>query len=101
LVFIPREDLKESFIIHLKHDIDLLGKIHQNWFARGIEYDPKLESFKEEINRQIKDDPKRKIVMFSEYTDTASYIYDSISQDSRIRAIYYSSQESAQVRQSK
>lgn len=98
LVFIPREDLKESFIIHLKHDIDLLGKIHQNWFARGIEYDPKLESFKEEINRQIKDDPKRKIVMFSEYTDTASYIYDSISQDSRIRAIYYSSQESAQVR---
>lgn len=98
LVFIPKDDLKASFIIHLEHDLELLGKIHQEWFAKGIEKDPKLESFKHEIKRQLSEDPSRKIVMFSEYTDTASYVYDRISQDPQIRALYYSSQESAKIR---
>lgn len=98
LVFIPIEDLKDTFIIDLKHDIDLLKNIHKNWFENGIEEDPKLVSFRAEIKRQLKEDPKRKIVMFSEYTDTARYVYDSIKDDNYIRAIYYSSSESDSVR---
>ena len=98
LVFIPTSDLKESFIIHLEHDIKLLDRIHQEWFANGIPKDPKLESFKEEIKRQLLEDPRRKIVMFSEYTDTASYVHKNLVKDPEIRAIYYSSSESPKLR---
>lgn len=98
LVFVPTKDLKESFIIHLKHDIKLLKQIYKNWFEDGIQDDPKLESFTKEIVKQLKDDPKRKIVVFSEYTDTARYVFDNIKNDPVIKAIYYSSAESNTVR---
>lgn len=98
LVFIPAHELHKSFIIHLDHDLELLQKIHQEWFGAGMPHDPKLDNFKTEISRQLKDDPARKIVVFSEYSDTASYIYAKIAQDPNIRAIYYSSAESSTVR---
>lgn len=98
LVFIPKEELKKSFIIHLKHDLKLLKQIHKNWFENGIKEDPKLESFKKEIVKQLKEDPKRKIVVFSEYTDTARYVFDNIKDDPIIKAIYYSSAESNKIR---
>jgi len=98
LVFIPVSELKPDFIVHLEHDLALLKKIHQEWFAQGMPHDPKLESFAQEIKRQLSEDKARKIVVFSEYTDTASYVYQSISQDPHIRAIYYSSAESSSVR---
>jgi superfamily II DNA or RNA helicase len=98
LVFIPVTELKPGFIIHLEHDLVLLKRIHQDWFAKGMPYDPKLANFAEEIKRQLTGDKTRKIVVFSEYTDTASYVYERIAQDSQIRAIYYSSAESGKVR---
>jgi len=90
LVLIPIKDLKDSFLIDLNHDIDLLKKIHKDWFEDGIKEDPKLDNFKDEIIRQLTEDPKRKIVMFTEYTDTAKYVYDNIKNESIIRPIYYS-----------
>lgn len=98
LVFIPAKDLKDSFREDLNHDIKLLKRIHEEWFERGIEDDPKLDSFKTEIIRQLKEDPKRKIVVFSEYTDTAKYIFDNMKNDPTIKALYYSSSESSRVR---
>ncbi len=98
LVFIPVTELKPSFIQHLEHDLALLKRIHSDWFARGMPHDPKLESFAQEIKRQLSEDKQRKIVVFSEYTDTASYVYQNIALDPQIRAIYYSSAESSSVR---
>ncbi|MFW5628339.1 MAG: helicase-related protein [Candidatus Cloacimonadaceae bacterium] len=98
LVFIPVEKLMPSYIKHLDHDIALLRRIHQSWFKDGIKKDPKLETFKTEITRQLKEDPKRKIIVFSEYADTARYIYQSISKDTKLRAIFYSSGESPAIR---
>lgn len=98
LVFIPVDELRDSYIIHLEHDLKLLKQIHHRWFSGGMPHDPKLESFKSEICQQLVDDPFRKIVVFSEYSDTAAYIYNSISKNTRIRAIYYSSAESSRVR---
>lgn len=98
LVFIPVDDLKKSFIIHLEHDLGLLKRIHHRWFAEGIPQDPKLESFTKEICQQLEADPPRKIVVFSEFSDTASYVFQSISRNTKLRAIYYSSSESSRVR---
>ncbi|MDD2300650.1 MAG: helicase-related protein [Proteiniphilum sp.] len=98
LVFIPAAELKPSFIIHLNHDLELLKQIHWEWFAKGMPHDPKLENFIQEIKRQIREERSRKIVVFSEYTDTASYVYQCIADDPSLRAIYYSSSESSAVR---
>lgn len=98
LVFIPASELQPSFLNHLNHDLALLKQIHQEWFAHGMPHDPKLANFKKEITRQLSQDKARKIVVFSEYSDTASYIFQSITDDPNIRAIYYSSAESSTVR---
>ncbi|MCD4817831.1 MAG: helicase [Candidatus Cloacimonetes bacterium] len=91
LFFIPKDDLKENFINDLNQDLVLLKNIRTEWFKSGIQFDPKLKNFKIEIQQQLKSDPKRKIVIFSEYTDTAKYIYDEIKKDSKIKAFYFSS----------
>ncbi|MDD2229772.1 MAG: helicase-related protein [Candidatus Cloacimonetes bacterium] len=98
LVFIPAQELKAEFIVDLNHDIDLLKEIQKDWFGKGSCEDPKLDSFKLEIIKQLKEDPDRKIVVFSEYTDTAKYVFDNIKDDPIINAIYYSSSESDNVR---
>jgi superfamily II DNA or RNA helicase len=91
LFFIPKGDLKENFIKDLNQDLNLLKNIRKDWFENGIKNDPKLENFKIEIQRHLKADPKRKIAVFSEYTDTAKYIYDKIKKDNKIRTFYFSS----------
>ena len=101
LFFIPKDELKENFIKDLKQDLKLLKDIRKEWFKDKfknedvIETDPKLENFKIEITKQLQNDPKRKIVVFSEYTDTAKYIYDNIIKDGNIKAFYYSSKVSS------
>ncbi|HHE37641.1 MAG TPA: helicase [Candidatus Cloacimonetes bacterium] len=95
LFFIPKDDLKEDFIKDLDQDLNLLINIRKEWFENGIKTDPKLENFKIEIQKQLKDDPKRKIVVFSEYADTAKYIFEEIKKDKNIRAFYYSSKISS------
>ena len=95
LFFIPKEDLKEDFIKDLDQDLNLLINIRKEWFENGIKTDPKLESFKIEIQKQLKNDPKRKIIIFSEYSDTAKYIFKEINKDKNIRAFYYSSKVSS------
>lgn len=96
LFFIPKDELKDDFIKFLEHDLKLLKNIQKEWFENGIKKDPKLENFKIEIKQQLEADPKRKIVVFSEYTDTAKYIYDEIKKDKNIRAFYYSSSISSE-----
>ncbi|MDD3536436.1 MAG: helicase-related protein [Candidatus Cloacimonetes bacterium] len=98
LVFIEKSQLKPSYIIHLQHDLALLKRIYHSWFKDGIGYDPKLQNFKTEIMRQLADDPTRKIIVFSEYADTAHYIYENICHTTNLKAIYYSSQEVTSLR---
>jgi superfamily II DNA or RNA helicase len=75
---IDAEDIKIEFKRDLIHDINLLEEIHKNWFEDGITADPKLDSFKQILISQIKDDPNRKIIVFSEFSDTIEYLYDQL-----------------------
>lgn len=84
LVFIDKEDLKEDFIKDVESDIRLLTSIYDEWFKEGVKPDPKLNHFKEIITKQIKSDPKRKIVVFSEFADTVKYVFEHLEKDLKI-----------------
>ena len=72
------KDLDPKFIAEVEHDIALLTSIRDEWFSNGIQQDVKLEHFAEELGKQIKKDPERKIVVFTEFADTADYLYEHL-----------------------
>jgi len=75
---IPVDDIKKDYFEDLQSDIDLLKSIYKQWFEHGIHYDPKLEQFKTTLKEQLKNDPHRKIIVFSEYADTVNYLNEHL-----------------------
>ena len=61
-------ELKEDFFTALGKDKDFLEYLINQ--RNDIDEDPKMESFVEELKTQLKEDPERKIVVFSQYADT-------------------------------
>ncbi len=68
--------IKDSFVEDIKSDMNLLLDIKKQWFGTDgeITNDPKLESFKAILKQQITKEPKRKIIVFSEFADTTNYL---------------------------
>lgn len=81
---IDGHDLSVDFRRDLMKDIEILKGIHKSWFENGIEEDPKLNSFRNLLKKQIKDDPERKIIVFSEFADTIEYIDEQLNDDIRV-----------------
>ncbi len=69
---IKTEYLDESFFTDLNADIALLNNLQQEWSK--IQIDPKLDRFIEILHQMMKDDPNRKIVVFSQFADTVDYL---------------------------
>jgi len=71
---------KEDFIEHIKSDLKLFDSILVQLSKLDlVKNDPKTECLLENIKREIKQkpvqgEPKRKIVIFSEYLDTVKYL---------------------------
>lgn len=71
---------KEDFIGHIKSDMELFDKILKQLSKLDlVKNDPKtgclLENIKQEMKQKLaKGEPKRKIVIFSEYLDTVKYL---------------------------
>lgn len=95
LVLIDLKDLADDFLIDLGHDIKLLKSIHDEWFSEGIGYDPKLEHLKGYLSDWLKKEPQRKIVIFSEFSDTAHYLEQSLK--GLFRVFKYSSSDAGQA----
>jgi SNF2 family DNA or RNA helicase len=74
LVVLRREDLKDDFILDVRKDIDLLRQIRDNWFKNGPGRDPKLDGFRVTLKRLLDEAPERKIVVFTEFSDTADHL---------------------------
>jgi superfamily II DNA or RNA helicase/HKD family nuclease len=76
LLEIPSEWVDPKFINDVLHDTNVLQAIHDSWFSDpSLEsLDPKIEELERQILRLKKDNPERKIVVFSAYTDTVNYI---------------------------
>ena len=68
--------IKDSFVEDIKADMALLLEIQKKWFGKEgeIKTDPKLESFKAILQSQLNKEPKRKIIVFTEFADTADYL---------------------------
>jgi len=76
LIEIPADWIDPQFIIDVQHDTGVLQKIYDAWFNddKVKNLDPKLDELESQINLLIKENPKRKIVVFSAYADTVNYV---------------------------
>lgn len=88
--------LKEAFIEDVKADLVLLKEIRQQWFGaeNKIVFDPKLESFKTILKLKEQTDPKRKIIIFTEFADTANYLGEKLKNEG-LRVFKYTSADAS------
>lgn len=72
--------INDEFVSDIQSDIDLLKEIRKEWFGAEniIKLDPKLDSFKRILRQKLENDPKRKLVVFTEFADTADYLGDKL-----------------------
>ncbi len=85
-----KELFSDSFIYAVKNDIQLLSSIYDQWFGNDeIGEDPKYNEIAGKIRNLLNEMPNRKIVVFSSYADTASYVQDRLVQDG-FRSLLYS-----------
>ena len=89
--------IKDSFVNDIKSDMALLQEIQKQWFGTDgkIKNDPKLESFKTILKQQIDSDPKRKVLVFTEFADTANYLGKEL-QDYGLPVFKYTSADASQ-----
>jgi len=93
LFLIDKKELSVNFIRDLEKDILLLKSIQKDWFKDGYPNDPKLKDFKVIIKQKLKEMPSRKIVVFSEFGDTVSYLFEQLKDEFRV--FKYSSSDSS------
>ena len=91
--FIKKEELKEKYIYDVKRDLTVLNEIKSNWqFTQEKNFeDPKIKSFLKIINDQIKKEPKRKIIIFSEFSDTVNMFFQN--ERCKIKVFSYTSKD--------
>jgi len=84
LRLIDKKEIKKQFVEDVNKDIRLLKEIRDEWFKNGIEEDPKLDGFKIEIKKKLKENPRRKIIVFTEFADTANYLFNNLKDDLKV-----------------
>lgn len=94
LWWILKKELKPSYISDVKKDLEVLESIKKDWeiINKKDFIDPKIFAFKKEISKQLEDEPTRKIVIFTEFSDTAEYLYSEMKKDKFCVDIYTSKQ---------
>lgn len=105
--YLEREDLmcfksdqfKTDFMDDLNTDLETLKKLQKMW--DDIEDDPKLESFKNYLNTNFSEvlssvetkKLSKKIIVFTESSETAEYLYSELKNFYKDRIIYYTSEK--------
>jgi superfamily II DNA/RNA helicase len=98
IVTINKSLIKEEFIQKVESDIKLLNQIKDQWFGDSSptrKVDPKTDGLIEEINKKLKQEPERKIVIFSAYADTVNYLYNQLVKKDQQRIFKYTSADSS------
>ncbi len=93
LIRVPVSELQPQFGDHLRHDIALLKSIDLEW--SGNDNDPKYKFFKSKITNSLEENPNRKIVIFTEFSDTANYVFQKLQKDGFNRVFKYSSEDAS------
>jgi superfamily II DNA/RNA helicase len=80
----------KNFLKHISEDIMLFESILEDIEAlKLVESDPKTECIITNIKKSLKNDPKRKIIIFSEFVDTVKYLEPVFSEtfDGRVLVV--------------
>ena len=74
---------RDEYLADMHADLSLLRAIREEWFGKDqkIRFDHKLAEFKAQLRFLRQSDPKRKIVVFTEFADTANYLGDALKDD--------------------
>lgn len=99
LIAVDASFIKPEFIEKVKRDRELLEKIEENWFGDQaqhiINFDPKLDRVKAEIDSLLKENADRKIVIFSSYADTVNYLAGELIRRGLKRVLKYTSTDAS------
>lgn len=96
LVLVDRDDFDErlDFAGAVRADIALLTSIRDDWAS--VHDDPKLEAFAALVERRLAEEPGRKLLVFSEFADTADYLAGALAAR-KIRSFKYSSSDASKL----
>jgi len=89
---IDMDYINDDFVTDVKKDMEILLSIKKKWSK--IIIDPKLESFRKLLKEMTRNDPKRKIVVFTQYADTANYLGEALKNDG-LKIFHYTSSDSS------
>jgi superfamily II DNA or RNA helicase len=90
LILVNADELEDEFIADLESDTALFNSLLAKWETAEFREDPKFNGILAEIQEAIKNEPARKIIIFSEFMDTVDYL-DARFKEKGLRVIKYSS----------
>ena len=93
IYLIHADYLKEDFANDLANDLKILKQLEKDWEGLNNTNDPKLAYLKEILSKQLQEDSKRKIILFSQFADTINYLTENLPADNIIKPISYNAQE--------
>ncbi|WP_300367375.1 helicase-related protein [Brachyspira sp.] len=83
-----KESLNDQFFKDFNNDLKILKKIKDDWKDIEIDKDKKFQKLIEKLKSFKEENSKRKIIIFSEFKDTADYLYESIYKDKELNKIF-------------
>ena len=86
LILIPAAELTPGFIEALEKDIALLKHIQKQWQHQT---DPKQDYFLQSLQSMLQENPNRKIIVFTEFADTAEAIFAAVKNNTDIPSFKY------------
>lgn len=90
LMFIDGKDLVDGFKEDVERDLALLRGIRDEWDVSRVTADPKFDQFAATVTKALAREPLRKIIVFSEFADTAEYLAANLAKTG-LRVLSYSS----------
>ena len=90
--------VKDDFVTDVEADLQLLKNLRKQWFGTDntIKFDPKLDSFIKIVREKMEKDPNRKLIVFSEYADTANYLGEAL-RNAGLPVMKYTSADATQA----
>ena len=93
LIKIPISELQDHFRADVETDIDLLTNLLEEW--NDVDFDPKYNFIRDQVLTSLQKEPNRKIIIFSEFSDTANYLEKAFKKDKVTRVFKYSSEDAS------
>lgn len=99
LIYIDKKWLSPAFIRDVEADTRLLESIQSRWFGDSNikDFDPKFECLKQTIEQLLKENPERKIIIFSAYADTVDYVGSQLKKIGFNRTFKYTAKDASKI----